>query len=112
MDLLSIKALNVATHIGVHAWEQRIKQQLLIDISIPIDCSTCQDNLANTLDYDSLCKAVTHFVESTSFQLIETVADSVVLLIQQEFKVTKLTVAVSKPHAIKNAGLIQVIADR
>ena len=112
MDTLNIKALNVTTKIGVHAWEQRINQQLLIDITIPADFSKCQDDLANTIDYDSLCQAVTEFVQSKSFQLIETVADDVARLIQQEFKITKITVAVSKPHAIKNAGTIQVIVDR
>lgn len=112
MDVLSIKALSVATRIGVHAWEQKINQQLLIDITIPTDFSTCQDNLANTIDYDALCQTVTLFVESQSFQLIESVAEEVARLIQQEFKVSQITVAVSKPHAVKNAGTIQVIVTR
>jgi dihydroneopterin aldolase len=112
MDILNIKGLNVAAKIGVHVWEQRINQQLLIDISIPSDFSNCQDDIANTLDYDSLCKTVTEFVESKSFQLIESVADSVARLIQQEFKVTKINVAVSKPNAVKNAGTIQVVVNR
>jgi dihydroneopterin aldolase len=112
MDTLNIKALSVATKIGVHAWEQSINQQLLIDITIPSDFSACQDNLANTIDYDALCQTVTEFVQSKSFQLIESVADSVAHLIQQEFNISQLTVAVSKPHAIKNAGTIQVIVNR
>ena len=112
MDTLHIKALNVATKIGVHAWEQRINQQLLIDITIPTDFSSCEDNLANTIDYDVLCQTVTKFVESQSFQLIESVANDVARLIQQEFKVKKITITVSKPHAVKNAGTIQVTVDR
>lgn len=112
MDILNIKALSIMTKIGVHAWEQRINQQILIDISIHSDFSICQDNLANTIDYDVLCRTVTEFVESKSFQLIETVADEVARLIKQEFKVSQLTVAVSKPHAIKNAGSIQVVVSR
>lgn len=112
MDTLNIQALNVSAQIGVHAWEQRIKQQLLIDIAIPSDFSACQDNLTNTVDYDALCQKVTHFVESKAFQLIESVADNVAKFIQEEFKITKLRVAVTKPHAVKNAGLIQVIVER
>lgn len=109
MDTLKITALKVATKIGVHAWEQRINQTLLIDITILCDFSHCEDNLANTVDYDALCKAVTHYVETKSFQLIETVASEVTQLIAQEFNITNLTVAVSKPHAVSNAGNIQVI---
>lgn len=112
MDILTIKGLNVATKIGVHAWEQQINQHLLIDISIPSDFSQCQDSLTRTLDYEALCSSVTAFVESKSFQLIETVAEEVAGLIQQEFKVAQISVAVSKPHAIKNASTIQVIVNR
>ncbi|KTD43739.1 dihydroneopterin aldolase [Legionella quateirensis] len=112
MDYLKISALNVATQIGVHDWEQRIKQQLLIDITIPSDFTGCEDNLTNTLDYDALCQLVTQYVESNSFQLIETVANQVSELIKNEFKLTAVTVAVSKPHAVKNAGTIQVTVTR
>lgn len=112
MDTLNIKSLNVTTKIGVHAWEQRINQQLLIDITIPGDFSFCEDNLVNTLDYDALCHTVTEFVQSTSFKLIESVANSIAHLIKQEFKVTKVIVTVSKPHAIKNAHAIQVTVTR
>jgi 7,8-dihydroneopterin aldolase/epimerase/oxygenase len=111
-DALHITALNVATQIGVHAWEQRIKQTLLIDIIIPSDFSACDEDLSKTIDYDALCKLVTQYVESKSFQLIETVANKVAELIQETFKVTVLTVKVSKPHAVKNAGMIQVVVCR
>lgn len=55
---------------------------------------------------------VTQYVESKSFQLIETVANRVAHLIQTNYKVTQLVISVSKPHAVKNAGNIQVVARR
>ena len=112
MDTLNITALKVNTKIGVYAWEQRINQQLLIDMSLNADFSNCQDELNNALDYAALCETVTQFVESKSFQLIETVANDVAQLIKETFKVSQLTVAVSKPHAVKNAANIQVIVQR
>lgn len=112
MDLLIVQGLSVHTQIGVYAWEQQIKQQLLIDITIPSDFSNCTDELNKTLDYDTLCKTVTSFVESQSFQLIEYVAHRVTQLIQQEFGITALTVAVTKPHAVKNASMIKVSVTR
>ena len=111
-DSLIVTDLSVSTKIGVHVWEQQINQKLLIDITIPADFSACQDDLANTIDYDDLCRKVTHHVESKSFQLIESVANEITQFIQQEFKIKKLTVSVSKPHAVKNAGNIQVIVNR
>lgn len=112
MDTLNIQGLSVHTQIGVYAWEQAIKQQLLIDIIIPYDFSQCGDNIKHTLDYDTLCKTVTAFVESQSFQLIEYVANCVAQLIKDEFQIPQLTVAVSKPHAVKNAALIKVSINR
>ncbi|MCW8400105.1 dihydroneopterin aldolase [Legionella sp. PATHC038] len=112
MDTLNIKALNVSTKIGVYEWEQRILQQLLIDISIDTDFSDCQEDLSKTIDYEALCKNVTLYVESKSFQLIETVANEVADLIKRQFSVSQVTVGISKPHAIKNAGTIQVVVRR
>lgn len=111
-DILSISALSVKTRIGVHAWEQRILQQLLLDISIPIDLTLCNNELANTIDYDALCQNVTVFVESNTFTLIETVAECVAQRIKDLFFVGQLTVSVSKPHAVKNAGRICVTITR
>lgn len=112
LDTLTIKALNVSTKIGVYDWEQRINQQLLIDISLNADFSACQEDLNNTVDYAALCEQVTQFVESKPFKLIETVANEVADLIKKNFKIGQVTVGVSKPHAIKNAANIQVMVQR
>jgi dihydroneopterin aldolase len=112
MDTLTIQGLSVQTQIGVYAWEQQIKQQLLVDIIIPSNFNNCNDELTNTVDYNALCKTVTTFVESESFQLIESVAHCVAQLIKDEFKVQQLTVSVTKPHAVKNAAVIKVSVTR
>jgi len=112
IDTLRITALSMTTRIGVHAWEQRISQKLLLDISIPVDLSSCNNELANTIDYDALSQCVTSFVESNAFTLIETVAEQVAQLIKETFKVHRLTVSVSKPNAVKNAGNVCVSISR
>ena len=112
MDMLQISALSTKTHIGVYEWEQRILQSLLLDIRIPMDVSTCNNALENTVDYDTLCQRVTAFVESNSFTLIEMVAEGVAALIKDEFHIKELIVSVSKPHAVKNAGNISITISR
>ena len=112
MDLLQISALSVMTKIGVHAWEQKILQQLSIDLSIGTDFRECQDKLENTLDYDKLCQTITEFVSSNSFALIETVAEEIARLIKTNFKVEELSVTVHKPQAIKNAKSVSVTIKR
>ncbi|MBA2650831.1 MAG: dihydroneopterin aldolase [Tatlockia sp.] len=112
MDYLQIKGLTVSTRIGVHAWEQQIDQRLLIDITIPADFSACEEQLEKTIDYSELCQKVTLYVESNTFKLIETVASHLADLIKKEFNLRELTVAVSKPTAVKNAANIQVVVSR
>lgn len=112
MDMLNITGLNIITHIGVHDWEKRILQPLCFDIQIPIDTKDCDDQLAKTIDYDELCKAVTLFVEASAFQLIETVAEKVALFIKEKFNINQLTIVVTKPYAVKNAAKISVTVTR
>lgn len=112
MDSLVVKGLSADTRIGVHAWEQRISQRLLIDISIPLDVSASKDDLSKTIDYANLCQQVTTYVETNTFLLIETVANTVAELIKREFKVPQVSVSVSKPHAIKNAADVRITVNR
>lgn len=112
MDMLQIKGLAVATRIGVYAWEQKILQPLFIDLSIPADFSQCEEQLAKTIDYEKLCLLVSNYVEGQAFQLIETVADRIALLLKKEFNLPEVTVSVSKPKAIKNASDIRVTVTR
>ena len=107
-DTLHIEALSVKTHIGAHAWEQRILQKLLLDISINTDFSNCLDQLERTIDYAALCSTITEFVEGNKFALIETVATEVARLLKTNFQLGDVCVKVSKPHAIANAYNISV----
>lgn len=112
MDKLDITGLSILTTIGVYAWEKKIKQKVVIDISIPINASTCQDELTNTVDYEKLSQRITSHVESNQFALIETIADDVALIIKKEFAVSNITVKVAKPQAIKNAGNVSITVER
>lgn len=112
MDTLSIKALSMNASIGVHAWEQRILQRLLIDIDMSCDVSQCDDELNKTIDYDSVCQTITQYIESRHFNLIETVANSVAELIKNDYGIKHITVSVSKPHAIKNAADVRITITR
>lgn len=109
MDHLEITALRTKTRIGIHAWEQKILQDLVFDIYIPVECANCNDELENTIDYDALCQSVISFVESRSFRLIETAAEEVAKMIKTRFaRITTLTLRVSKPQAIPAAGNISL----
>lgn len=113
MDQLDITALRIKTRIGVYAWEQRILQDLLLDIHIPLESLTpYNEEITRTVDYEKLCHCVTTFLQTHSFKLIETVAEEVAQLIKKEFSISKLTLRVSKPHAISSAGNVSITISR
>lgn len=112
MDKLDITGLTLSTIVGVHAWEQQIRQNIFIDMTIFNDFSAIPDELSHTIDYEKLCQHVTTYVESNQFALIETIANQVAELIKTDFGVKQLTVTVSKPHAIKSTKNISVTVNR
>jgi len=112
MDILEVNGLHVTTTIGVHAWEKQIKQKLLLDLKLHTSFEDCNDTLTNTIDYASLCKTVTDLLESTTFDLIETVAEKVAIHINSEFNPSEIAIRVCKPHAIKNAASVCVSIQR
>jgi dihydroneopterin aldolase len=112
IDTLRITGLKVATRIGVYTWEQHIMQTLVFDLCIPIEVQHAQDNLANVLDYAELCQCITTFVSERSFQLLETAAEQVLQMLQQQFSLQHLTLTVTKLFAVKNAASIQISLER
>lgn len=108
MEGLIISGLAVPSRIGIHEWEQRILQTLLIDIEIPYAIADCQDSLELTVDYARLCFFVESYLGAHSFRLIETVANSLLKELAKAFNLKALSVAVSKPNALKNVNNVSV----
>lgn len=98
MDKLYISELRIPCHIGVHPWEQKIKQTLILDVELRLDLSKAaqSDQLADTVDYFALIQKIKALLNQ-SFALIETVADVVANAVLQEPAVFEVTVKVAKP---------------
>lgn len=104
---LEIIGLKVKAKIGVHAWEQQIRQTLVIDISLPLELRA-EDEMEAYIDYDRLCQGLTDLMQTLQCKLIETVAQKIFLWIESTFAVCPHFVRVSKPHAVKQAHNIAV----
>ena len=112
MDTIEINGLAVSTRIGVHAWEQRILQPLLIDICMQVSLENLEDDLSRTIDYAAVSEVVTQALTEGTFHLIETVAETVVACVRRVAGDVKVRVAVSKPAAIRNARDVRVCISR
>ncbi len=110
MDRLQIIGLRVSAVIGVRAWERHLRQPLLIDLGLAIDAASvaATDLLDDALDYGAVARRVTELTEASSFQLIETLAETVATMLLDEFAPASVTVKVSKPGAVQQAQAVSI----
>ncbi|PCI42239.1 MAG: dihydroneopterin aldolase [Moraxellaceae bacterium] len=114
MDVVYIKDLQIETIIGIFDWEREIKQIVSMDLEMASDNRLAADNdsIENALDYKSVAKRIISFVEQSSFQLVETLAEEVATIIREEFKVSWVRLRLGKPGALRGATDVGVIIER
>jgi dihydroneopterin aldolase len=114
MDIVFIEELAIETVIGIYDWERKIRQKVVFDLEMGTDIrqAAATDTIDNTLDYKAVAKRVIQFVESSEFQLVETLAERVAEIIQQEFAVRWLKLKLSKPGAVRGSKAVGVIIER
>ena len=113
-DRIFLRGLAIDCVIGFIDWERRIKQTVVIDLALPVDCraAAVRDQVEDTLDYKKVAKRVIAFVEASEFQLVETLAERIAQLILAEFAVEWVRVAVNKPGAIRGSRDVGVAIER
>jgi dihydroneopterin aldolase len=113
-DIIYIKDLRVKTIIGIFDWERKVKQEVSIDMEFPFDCkkAAASDSIDDALDYKVITKAVIKFVEESSFQLQESLAEGIAALIKDNYKVESLRLRISKPGALRGAKDVGLVIFR
>ena len=114
MDIVFIRELQIATIIGVHAWEREVRQSLTFDLEMAADIGTPakSDNVRDALDYQAVAERITSFVEGSDCQLLETLAERVAELVLNDFSVSWLRLRITKPGALPNARAVGVVIER
>jgi 7,8-dihydroneopterin aldolase/epimerase/oxygenase len=114
MDRIFVTDLRIDAIVGIWDWEQAMTQTVSIDLEMAWDIhrASATDDIDMTLDYRAVSKRVVAFVEKSRFKLIETMAEHVAELIQQEFGVTWLQVSIRKPSAVRGSNHVGVRIER
>jgi len=104
-DRIFLHGLTVECIIGFIEWERRIKQTIVLDVEMPVDCARAaqSDNVAETLDYKKVAKRLISFVSTSEFKLVETLAHRTAMLILEEFGVDWVRLSINKPGAIRGS---------
>jgi dihydroneopterin aldolase len=113
-DRIFLHGLAVECIIGFIEWERRVKQTIVLDVEMPVDCARAaqSDDVADTLDYKKVAKRLIAFVSGSEFQLVETLAHRTALLIIEEFNVAWVRLSINKPGAIRGSKDVGVAVVR
>jgi dihydroneopterin aldolase len=113
-DTIFLRGLTIECIIGFIDWERRVKQTIVIDLELPVDCrsASIRDEVEDTLDYKKVAKRVIAFVEASEFKLVETLAHRLALLILEEFGIPWIRLSVNKPGAIRGSKDVGVSIQR
>src|SRR4051812_2288903 len=114
MDLVFIEDLRIETVIGIYDWERKIKQTVALDLEMAFDNRkpAASDRIEDTLDYKAVSKRLIAFVESSHFELVETLAERCAQIVRDEFHVSWLRLKLSKPGAVTGSKAVGVIIER
>jgi 7,8-dihydroneopterin aldolase/epimerase/oxygenase len=104
-DRIFLRGLECQCIIGFIDWERRVPQTIVLDLEFPCDCARAagSDAVADTVDYKQVAKRVLAFVSGSQFQLIETLAHRLALLLLEEFGFEWIRVELNKPGAIRHS---------
>ena len=113
-DRIFLHGLAVECIIGFIEWERRVRQTIVIDVEMPVDCARAAltDDVADTLDYKKVAKRIIGFVSSSEFKLVETLAHRAAMLILEELAVEWVRLSVNKPGAIRHSKDVGVAVMR
>lgn len=114
MDIVFIQGLKIDCVIGIYDWEREIRQEITLDIEMSADIKAASetDHIDQTLDYKAVSKRLIDFVESSEFQLVETLAEKITQIIMQEFGVEKIKLTLNKGEAVTGVQGVGVIIER
>ncbi len=114
MDRIFIEDLRIDCVIGIYDWEREIRQTVALDLEMAFDnrVPARSDAIADALDYKAVSKRLIAFVEASSFQLVETLAERCAAIVRDEFGVTWLKLKLAKPGAVRGAKAVGVMIER
>ena len=113
-DRIFLRGLTAECIIGFIDWERRVKQTVVLDLELPVDCAraAASDEVTDTVDYKRVAKRVLAFIEASEFKLVETLAQRLALLLLEEFGLEWVRLSLNKPGAIRNSRDVGVVIER
>ena len=109
-DRIYIRDLSLRCIIGVFPDERSKRQDVVINVVMETDFSRAAetDELDDTVDYKAIKKKIVTLVEKSEFNLIETLSNHIADTCLEDRKVSRVSVTVDKPGALRFARSVAV----
>ena len=113
-DRVFVKSLRIVTIIGIHPWERKEGQTVVLNLTLHKPINTGPGKVEQGLafdphyDYRKVVKVVTEHVEKSTYKTVEALATAVARVACTKCEIEKVTVSVEKPSALnfaKGAGV-------
>lgn len=114
MDIIYIRELQVETVIGIYDWERNVKQVVSLDLEMAADIKQAAktDHIDDTLNYKAVAKRLIGFIGESEFELLETLAEQIAMIVLAEFDVPWLKLRLSKPGAVRGSKDTGIMIER
>ena len=109
-DQIFITDLQFRCIVGVNEQERREKQDVVAQIALDVDLRQAgsTDAIEDTVDYKAVKKAILAMAEQSQFKLVEALAESMAAICLRNGRVSRVTVEVQKPGALRFARTVGV----
>lgn len=100
-------------HVGIYPHEQQLPQTLQVDIGVwaAVTPAANSEDVANTINYDSLARLVIEVCRRRHFPLLETVAETLAAEVLEATPAERVTLEVHKP-GVYGAAVASVAIER
>lgn len=108
--LIRIDGLKLSASIGIYPHERTERQELLVDIAMIVCAKAAagSDDIADTVDYETVANTLESLVASRHFNLLETLSQAMLHLLADSFPVDRLDITLYKPTALPRARAVSV----
>ena len=114
LDRIEIQDLQLRCIIGINQSERENKQDVVINIVLWADLAraAAADDIQATVNYRTLTKQLIEHVESSSYFLVESLAEHIAGICLEYAPVERVQVSVHKPGALRFARSVGVVLER
>ena len=110
LDRIHIRDLQARCIVGIYPEERENLQDVRLNVTLHADLRAAgkSDNIDDTVNYKGLKKSLLQMVESSSFFLIERMAEEAARICLQDKRVRRVDLTVDKPGALRFARSVAV----